>query len=106
MRILLDESVPGRLGALLVGHQATSVQKRGWSGIKNGRLLALASSEFDVLLTADKGIEHQQNLATLPIAVLVLLTTSNRMQDLAPLVPSILRALNHLMPCTLQKIAG
>ena len=87
MRILLDESVPSRLGRLLSGHDAISVQRRGWAGIKNGRLLALAATEFDVLLTADKGIEYQQNLATLPIAVLIVLAHSNRMEHMAPLVP-------------------
>ena len=60
MRILLDESVPGRLGSLLVGHATNSVQRKGWAGIKDGRLLALAAAEFDVLLTADKGIEYAQ----------------------------------------------
>ena len=64
MRILLDESVPGRLGALLVGHESVTVQRRAWSSIKNGKLLALAAGEFDVVLTADKGMEYQQNLAT------------------------------------------
>jgi hypothetical protein len=53
MRILLDESVPGRLGALLIGHSTISVQRRGWASIKNGKLLALAAGEFDVPLTAD-----------------------------------------------------
>ena len=57
MRILLDESVPGRLGSLLVGHATNSVQRKGWAGIKSGRVLALAAAEFDVLLTADKGID-------------------------------------------------
>ncbi len=106
MRILLDESVPGRLGFRLVGHETMSVQKRGWAGIKNGKLLALAAAEFDLLITADKGIEYQQNLATLPIAILVILARSNRMTDLEPLVPEILRTLNHVKPRTLQKIAG
>ena len=50
MRILFDESVPGRLGSLLVGHEAVSVQRRGWAGIKNGKLLAITASEFDVLV--------------------------------------------------------
>ena len=77
MRVLLDESVPSRLGAMLVGHQATSVQNRGWAGLKNGKLLALAAAEFDILLTADKGIEFQQNLATLPLAVLVVVARTN-----------------------------
>ena len=59
MRILLDESVPGRLGPLLTGHSTVTVQRRGWASVKNGRLLALAAGEFDVLLTADKGMEYQ-----------------------------------------------
>ena len=67
MRILLDESVPGRLGALLTGHTSVSVQRRGRYGVKNGRLLAPAAGEFDVLLTADKGMEYQQNLSALPV---------------------------------------
>lgn len=106
MRILLDESVPGRLGALLMGHSATTVQRRGWSGIKNGKLLALAADEFDVLLTADKGMEYQQNLASLPVAILVVLAPSNRLEDMARAVPSILSALAELQPCTLQRVAA
>ena len=106
MRILLDESVPGRLGALLVGHEASSVQRRGWAGIKNGKLLTLAATEFDVLLTADKGIEHQQNLAALPIAVLIVLARSNRMDDMAPAVPAILAALSELQPRSIRKVAA
>jgi predicted nuclease of predicted toxin-antitoxin system len=106
MRILLDESVPGRLGALLVGHETSSVQRRGWAGIKNGKLLTLAATEFDVLVTADKGIEHQQNLAMLPIAVLIVLARSNRMEDMAPAVPGILQALSELQPRSIRKIAA
>lgn len=106
MRILLDESVPGRLGALLVGHEASSVQRRGWAGIKNGKLLTLAATGFDVLLTADKGIEHQQNLAALPIAVLIVLARSNRMEDMAPAVPAILTALSELQPRSIRKVAA
>lgn len=106
MRILLDESVPGPMSRLLVGHEAISVQKRGWSGVKNGKLLALAAAEFDVLLTADKGIEYQQNLQTLPIAVLIVLAKSNRMKDLTMAIPEVLAALQTLAPRTLQKVAG
>ena len=105
MRILLDESVPSRLGQLLVGHDVKSVQRRGWSGIKNGKLLALAATEFDVLLTADKGIENQQNLATLPIAVLIVLARSNRLEDMAGAVPNVLKALANLQPRTVQRVS-
>ena len=92
--------------ALLVGHSAVTVQRRGWSSIKNGPLLALAAKEFDVLLTADQGMEYQQNLAALPIAILIVLARSNRMEDMIPLVPTILEALAQLQPRTLRKIAG
>lgn len=67
MRILLDESVPWRLGTLLTGHTTTTVQRRGRASIKNGQLLALAAGEFDVLLTADKGMEYQQNQTACPL---------------------------------------
>ena len=100
MHILLDESVPGRFGSLLTGHTPVTVQRRGWTSIKNGKLLVLAAGEFDVLLTADKGMEYQQNLATLPVAILIVLDRSNRMEDLAPAVPAILAALAELPPRT------
>ena len=72
--------------------------------MKNGNLLALAAGEFDVLLTADKGMEHQQNLATLPVSILIMLARSNRMEDLAATVPAVLAALAELPPRTLRKV--
>jgi predicted nuclease of predicted toxin-antitoxin system len=106
MRILLDESVPWRLGRHLTGHSFTSVQKHGWASIKNGKLLALASGEFDVLLTADKGMEYQQNPGTLPVSILVVRAKSNRMDDLLLAVPAILKALETLEPRTLTRVAA
>ncbi len=92
MRILLDEDLPRRLGALLVGHEVATVQRNGWAGIKNGRLLSLAGASFDVFLTA------------LPIAVLVVVAMSNRIEQLEPLVPAILRALRDIQPRTLRTV--
>ncbi len=106
MRILLDESVPGRLGPLLTGHTSITVQRKGWVSIKNGKLLALAAGEYDVLLTADKGMEYQQNLATLPVAILIVLARSNRIEDVAAAIPAILAALAVLPPKTLRKVAA
>jgi hypothetical protein len=71
MRILLDESLPRDLAPLIAGHDVTTVQAAGGSSTKNGRLLALAAARFDVFITADRNLEFQQNMATLPIAVLV-----------------------------------
>jgi len=106
MRILLDESVPEKLGKLLVGHSFSTVQRQGWTSVNNGLLLSLAKDEFDVLLTADKGMEYQQNQDTLPVAILVVRAKSNRMEDLGRAVPSILAALEELPPRTLRKLSA
>ena len=106
MGILLDEDLPRRLGASLVGHEVSSAQRCGWSGIKNGNLLALAATKFDVFLTMDSNLEYQQNLATLPIAVLVVAAVSNRMEHLVPIVSGILKELNHIQPKSLRKIGA
>ena len=106
MRILLDEDLPRRLGSLLIGHECSTVARSGWAGIKNGNLLVLAAKEFDVFLTMDQNLEYQQNLATLPVAVLVICAMSNRMEHLAPLVPAMLREINHIQPRSLHRISG
>ena len=106
MRILLDEPVPRQLGSLLLGHEATTVPKSGWAGIKNGKLLALAATKFDVFLTTDQNIEFQQNLVALPIAILVVVARSNRMRGIEPLLVSILKELNHLPPKSLRRVGA
>ena len=106
MRILLDESVPEKLGKLLVGHTCTTVQRQGWASIKNGKLLVLAKDQFDLLLTADKGMEYQQNQDTLPVAILVVRAKSNRLEDLARAVPEILAALGEIPPRGFRKVAA
>jgi predicted nuclease of predicted toxin-antitoxin system len=106
MHILLDESVPERIGALLDGHTWSSVRRQGWAGLKNGKLLATAAAAFDVLLTADKSMEFQQNLTTLPMAIVVMRARSNRVEDLAGAIPAVLQALLTLQPKTLVKVSS
>jgi predicted nuclease of predicted toxin-antitoxin system len=106
MRILLDEDLPRRLAAMLVGHEVSTIRRRGWAGIKNGELLGLAAAEFDVFLTMDGNLEFQQNLATLPIAVLVVEAVSNRMEHLVPLVPGILKELSEIPSKSLRRIGA
>ena len=103
---MFDEPVPRRLSTLLVGHEAATVPRSGWAGIKNGKLLTLAATKFDAFLTTDQNIEFQQNLSALPIAILVVVAKSNRMKDIGPLIPKILKALNHLQPKSLRKVGA
>ncbi len=63
-----------------------TVAAMGWAGIRNSELLQLAAGAFDALLTADQNLEHQQNLSALPIAVVVLVAPTNRIQALRPLI--------------------
>ena len=106
MRILLDESLPRPLGALLTGHTTSTVRDEGWTSLKNGELLRRAAQRFDVLLTADQNLEYQQNLATLPVAVLVMVADSNRLESLQPLVSDVLDLLTMLQPRTLRRVGA
>ena len=93
MKVLLDECLPRRLAARLTGHEVKTVPQAGWASIKNGELLKLAESDYDVFVTVDRNLSFQQNLVRLEIAVIVLRASSNRFQDLLPLTPKILTAL-------------
>ncbi len=106
MRLLLDESVPSRFRRSLPNHAVRTVVEMGWSGVKNGKLLALAAKEFDAFITVDKSLPYQQNLSTLPIAVVVLDTVSNELPALLPLVSALEQALSSLKPRTYTRVEG
>ena len=91
MKLLLDESIPRRLGGFFPDtFEVHTVQRMGWAGSKNGDLLRRAAGRgFDALITTDQGIEHQQNPDHLPIPVLVLITYRTRVQELRVLVPQV-----------------
>ena len=72
-----------------------SVPLIGWAGIENGELLAKAvDARFDVLVTMDNNMVHQQNIAKHPIAVIALRALSNRLADTRPLMPALLALLS------------
>jgi len=94
VRILLDECVDWRLSRDIVSHDVKTAHQMGWSTIKNGELLALASRHFEAFITVDRNLAFQQNTDTLSIPVIVLRATSNRLDDLRPLVADLLKALS------------
>ena len=98
MRILLDECIPRALKAHFVSHECRTVPEAGWAGKKNGELLKLAEGSYDVFLTLDKGMQYQQNLSGCAIAVLIVKTISNRIEDLINRVPACLTALDRIRP--------
>ncbi len=96
MRLLLDYNVPPKLGPLLVGHTVTHVRDHGWSDLLNGQLVAVADGICDVLVTADRNMPYQTSLKGLSLAVAVLVSKSNRLEDLARLVPALLSHLEQI----------
>ena|SRR6266496_5542727 len=90
MRVLLDECVPRKLKRELANHEVVTVTENGWSGFKNGELLALAESEFDIFLTVDQNLSLQQNLQSLAIGIILVVARNNRLKTLLPLMPETL----------------
>jgi hypothetical protein len=89
----------------LSGHDVRTVRSQRWLGLRNGVLLrAAVDAGFEVIITADKALRHQQNLPAIGIAVVLLTGIRNRMQDLRPLVPRILAALRDVRQGDLAEI--
>jgi predicted nuclease of predicted toxin-antitoxin system len=93
VKILLDECVDRRLARDLGEHSVITVPRRGWAGIKNGDLLALAEKEFDAFITVDRKLAMQQDLTKVKMAVLLLRARTNRLDDIRSLAAELLEKL-------------
>ena len=63
-----------------------------WAGKDNGELIALTTGLFDVFLTVDRNLAFQQRTKNLALRIVVLSATSNRLEDLRPLMPRVVDA--------------
>ena len=106
MKVLIDECLPRRLTRGLPGHDVKTVQQAGWSRKTNGELLRLMQAHFEVFITIDNNLIHQQNLKSLPIALIVLRAKSNKFEDIEPLIPEILKALQTVKLADVVKIGS
>jgi hypothetical protein len=105
MRIPLDECAPQPLRGGLPGHDVRTVQEMGWAGLGNGELLReMTAAGFDVFLTVDQNLQYQQNLRAAGVAVVVLVAPTNRLSDLAPLMPKAAAALAAIRPGQLVEV--
>ncbi|HEY9768953.1 MAG TPA: DUF5615 family PIN-like protein [Coleofasciculaceae cyanobacterium] len=93
MKLLLDECIDRKLAREFPGYEVKTVPQMGCAGVKNGQLLALAETEFDVFITVDRNLSFQQNLPQFNLAVIVLQAPSNRLADLSPLASKVLAIL-------------
>ena len=107
MRILLDECVPKPLKREFADLNLETVREMGWSGTKNGALLKLMSkSGFSILLTSDRNLKYEQNLQQTGIAVIVMITRTNRLNDLIPLTSKVREALSTIKPGELIEVGS
>ena len=103
MLILFDHVTPRGIARVLSGHTVTTAKERGWDTLTNGNLLAEAErAGFDVLLTADKNMRYQQNLAGRTIAVVVL--GQQQWPQLRTHVQRIVEAVNAAIPGSYTEI--
>jgi hypothetical protein len=106
MKVLLDECVPRKLRRELTGHEVVTVTEHGWSGVKNGELLALAEAEFDLFLTVDRNLKYQQNLKTFNIGIILLVARNNRLKTLLPLMPEVREVLENIKTGDFIRVGG
>ena len=77
MRIIFDQATPVPIRPYLEGHTVHTASQQGWDKLRNGDLLnAAEEASFDLLLTTDKNMRYQQNLAGRKIALVVLTGTT------------------------------
>jgi predicted nuclease of predicted toxin-antitoxin system len=94
----VDECVPRKVKFLFAaeGMFCETVRDAGWSGRENGELLSLAEQQYDVLVTIDRNIRHQQNLTGRKISILIIRTVSNDYEDIRPHIPAAVEALKSI----------
>ncbi|MCF8372880.1 MAG: hypothetical protein K9H64_14755 [Bacteroidales bacterium] len=95
MKILLDECVTKKAKKLLLEFDVFTVYEVGFSGLKNGKLLAEAeNSGFDILLTIDKNIDYQQNIGNFKLAIVVLDVVRSSIKYIEELIPKFKNQIN------------
>ena len=102
MRVLFDQGTPVPLRHALTGHVVSTAFEMGWSEMANGDLLNAAEAAFDVLITTDQNLRHQQNLKGRRLRILVLPTTSWPL--IQPHVAEVVAALDELLAGTLLEL--
>lgn len=104
MKVLLDECLPRKLKFEINAEFVQTVPEAGWASKLNGELLRLAEQSFDVLITNDQNMEHQQPISRFNVAVIVLVTPTNDIVDLLPLMPKVNMILDSIKPGTVEYI--
>jgi hypothetical protein len=103
MRVLFDNGTPRGIAAALQDHTVEEARSRGWDTLRNGELLEAAErAGFDVFITTDRNIRHQQNLAGRRIAVVIL--SKGRWKLIRSRLSEIAAAVGHAAPGSFTEV--
>lgn len=96
MKVLLDECVTKRLKSYLPDFEVYTVRELNLSGTKNGKLMTYChENRFDILLTIDKNLVHQQNLEKYDVSIVVLNSYSSKLEELIEFLPNFISKLSN-----------
>lgn len=98
MEILFDHNVSRKLRPHFLPHTVTLTKEKGWDLLENGDLLEVAQHSFDVMITTDNNLYHQNKVANFNLAVIVLRAFKNKFSELLPLMAETLEVLNTIQP--------
>lgn len=99
MKLLLDECLPHKFRNHFPSHEVHTATWAGFGGLKNGALLKAAENAgYDVLISVDKGIPHQNDWQRRRVALINVRARSNDLCDLIPFVGAIAIALERIRP--------
>ncbi|HSI73871.1 MAG TPA: hypothetical protein VK934_11910 [Fimbriimonas sp.] len=104
IRVFLDENVDVRLAEQLSGCVVRSVRTEGWFGVSNGELLSRIENGFDVLITHDRGLEHQQRWAGRTLGLVVIRSESTDFSIYEAALPDLLQAIRGVRPGTVTNV--
>ncbi len=100
MKVLCDHNLPHKLRTSLgtfVSHEFVTTSFLGWGHLKNGELLGVAeAAAFEVFLTGDQTLVHEQNLTSRRISVIAL--SCNNWPIIRNFIPQILAAIDSAAP--------
>jgi len=103
VKVLFDQNVPRPLAGFLAKHGVTRSAQLDWEELTNHDLIeAAASSDFDVLVTADRNLGRQQNLEERGLAIVVL--PSGQWPEVKPHVPLITRTVDDAQAGTFTEL--
>jgi predicted nuclease of predicted toxin-antitoxin system len=97
-KLPLDECVNPRLRQAFPDHEVLTVGEANWRALPDSKLLAEAQRRCDVLVTTDKGFEHEHNLKKLALGIVIVHVERNRMEHYPPLLADLAQAVEHIKP--------